>query len=133
MRSISHATAFSGEESRRRLNPLFTLSAAFLMLLCGTTLVPAQNATLVSVNKNGSNSGNGLSATSSGTVSADGRLVAFVSKAGDLTAVADDNATYDVFVRNLTTGVTTLVSMNASGMGAGNGVSGVTSSQNSPP
>lgn len=51
--------------------------------------------------------------------SADGNLVVFVSTADNLTA-NDTNGTGDVFVRNLTTGVTTLVSVSTNGQsGAG--------------
>ncbi|HLL13498.1 MAG TPA: Calx-beta domain-containing protein [Pyrinomonadaceae bacterium] len=122
-----HAPAFSGEKPGRRLKYPFALSAALLMMLWATTPVPAQNAPnvqLVNVNKNGSDSGNGTSHTSSGTVSADGRFVAFTSEASDLTALPDGNAASDVFVRDLKTAVTTFVSVNASGTAAGNGASG---------
>ncbi|HZG53856.1 MAG TPA: hypothetical protein VEZ40_17260, partial [Pyrinomonadaceae bacterium] len=117
---------FCVEKSRTRLKHLFMLSAALLVLLCATTPAAAQNAQLVSVNKNGSDSGGVVSFTASGTLSADGRLVAFTSKAGDLSAHTDGNATYDVFVRDLKAGVTTLVSVNAAGTAAGNAPSGVT-------
>ncbi|MDQ1612242.1 MAG: hypothetical protein QOG00_2173 [Pyrinomonadaceae bacterium] len=126
MRLCAYARGFSDRESGASFKNLFTMSAALLLLLCGATLAAAQNAQLVSVNKNGSDSGNGVSFTSSGTVSADGRLVAFTSKASDLTALADGNAAYDVFVRNLKTGTTSLVSVNAAGTSAGNAPSGVT-------
>ena len=55
------------------------------------------------------------------SISRDGRIVAFTSFASDL--VADDtNATSDVFVRDATTGVITLISRNAAGQPA-NGTS----------
>ena len=54
-------------------------------------------------------------------ISADGRFVLFGSYAGDLVA-APVNAR-DVFVRDLHTGTTTLVSVNAAGTAAGNGPS----------
>jgi hypothetical protein len=93
--------------------------------LFGTSQVMAQNPSLVSVNKDGTASGNGPSEVSYRSVSADGRYVAFVSKANDLTA-SDGNANYDLFVRDRTTGTTTLVSVNAAGTGGGNGNSGTT-------
>jgi hypothetical protein len=121
-----HAPAFSGEKSRMRLKYLYMFAAALLVLLYGGTAhVMAQNAQLVSVNKNGTSAGNGESLTLSGTVSADGNIVAFTSKASDLTTLADGNDNYDVFVRDLRTGVTTLVSVNRFGTGAGNGESGI--------
>ncbi|WP_083918143.1 TolB family protein [Methylosarcina fibrata] len=52
---------------------------------------------------------------------ADGSLVAFASGADNLVA-GDNNNTYDVFVRNLKTGVTSRISVDSSGM-EGNGSS----------
>jgi acetyltransferase-like isoleucine patch superfamily enzyme len=77
--------------------------------------------TLVSENAAGTGSGNG--ASYSNGISADGRYVAFQSLATDLVAGSDTNGIYDVFVRDLQTGVTTLVSENAAGTGTGNGAS----------
>src|SRR5262245_25587459 len=55
-----------------------------------------------------------------GSVSADGRFVAFQSAA--LNVVTNDtNGAADVFVRDLVTGTTTLVSANLAGTGTGNG------------
>ena len=74
--------------------------------------------TLVSVDAIGTASGNGASTTPS--ISADGRFVAFTSSADDL--VATNNAVGpDVFVRDLATGTTTLVS--AVGLTGANGPS----------
>jgi Tol biopolymer transport system component len=69
--------------------------------------------TLVSVSTNGT-SGNGESRESSMTP--DGRYVVFVSAATDLVA-ADTNGIPDVFVRDLQTGMTTLVSIGAKSIG----------------
>jgi Tol biopolymer transport system component len=52
-------------------------------------------------------------------ISADGRYVAFTSRADNLVAGGTNQAT-DVFVRDLQTGVTTLGSVNSSGVGPGN-------------
>ncbi|HYG23028.1 MAG TPA: Calx-beta domain-containing protein [Verrucomicrobiae bacterium] len=52
-------------------------------------------------------------------LSADGRYVAFQSDASNLTTNDSNNAD-DVFLRDLQTGTTTLVSRNATGTGAGN-------------
>jgi Tol biopolymer transport system component len=82
-------------------------------LQAGTTV-------LVSVNGAGTNSGNRLSVLPS--VSADGRFVAFQSNASDLVA-NDTNGTADVFVRDLQTGTTTLVSVNRTGTNSGNHLS----------
>jgi Tol biopolymer transport system component len=71
---------------------------------------------LVSVGTNGF-TGNGLSFEPA--VSGNGRFVAFTSHADNLVA-GDANRASDVFVRDLQTGGTTLVSVNASGVGSGN-------------
>ena len=55
-------------------------------------------------------------------LSADGRFVAFHSKASDLVA-GDTNSLPDVFVHDMAAGTTTLVSVNRAGTGGGNGVS----------
>lgn len=73
--------------------------------------------TLVSVNRGGSASGNG--ASFSPVLSADGRFMAFGSHASDLVA-HDTNGKFDVFVRDLQTGVTILASINQSGSDSGN-------------
>ncbi|MEK7678058.1 MAG: hypothetical protein AAB676_19675 [Verrucomicrobiota bacterium] len=83
----------------------------------GTTL-------LVSVNRQGTGSGNGDS--SSPTITPDGRYVAFVSAASDLVD-GDTNGIPDVFVRDLQTGATTLVSAQAR-----TGYGGSASSSDSP-
>ncbi|HEV7860003.1 MAG TPA: Calx-beta domain-containing protein [Pyrinomonadaceae bacterium] len=76
--------------------------------------------TLVSINSAGTNGGNGNSDLPA--ISADGRFVAFASQATDLVATATGGI-QNVFVRDLQTGVTTLVSINSSGTGGGNLVS----------
>lgn len=76
--------------------------------------------TLASVNKDGSNGGNGSSFLP--VLSADGRSVAFVSNATNL-AAADSNGNGDIFVRNLQSGTTTLVSINRDGTDSGMGSS----------
>ena len=76
--------------------------------------------TLVSVNAGGTGSGNHDSFHPA--ISSDGRYVAFTSYASDLVA-NDTNDTTDTFVRDLQTGTTTLVSVNATGSASGNGAS----------
>ena len=80
--------------------------------------------TLVSVNQAGTDSGNDQSGSNpvpTGFVlSADGRFVAFESFATDLVTIPTSGIG-DVFVRDLQTGVTTLVSVNLTGTHSGNG------------
>ena len=71
---------------------------------------------LVSINTNGF-TGDGPSTDP--TVSLDGRFVAFTSAADDLIS-GDNNHAQDVFIRDLQTGNTTLVSINTSGSGPAN-------------
>lgn len=83
-----------------------------LFLLDTTTA----NLQLVSVNSGGSlAAGNALGAS----ISADNRYIAFQSDASNL-APGDTNLSYDIFLRDLVAGATTLVSQNAAGTGAGN-------------
>jgi Tol biopolymer transport system component len=77
------------------------------------------NTLLVSVDASGTTSGN--SASGEPTISADGRFVAFSSSASNLVARDTNNAS-DVFVRDLLTGATALVSVNRNGF-SGNGAS----------
>lgn len=75
---------------------------------------------LVSVNQDGTASGNGAS-FGSAVITPDGRFVAFASDASNLVG-NDTNGATDVFVRDLVAGITTLVSVNRSGF-SGNGPS----------
>jgi len=76
--------------------------------------------TLVSMNLAGTGGGNGDSLNPA--ISADGRYVTYESRAGNL--VANDTNTFsDVFVRDMQTGITTLVSVNSAGTASGNGES----------
>ncbi|MCI0353425.1 MAG: hypothetical protein L0099_00065, partial [Acidobacteria bacterium] len=76
--------------------------------LLGTT-------TLVSVTMAGT-AGNAASAQP--FISPDGTKVAFSSDASDLTAITDSNGAFDVFVRDLVAGTTTLVSIRDPSFGA---------------
>jgi Tol biopolymer transport system component len=71
---------------------------------------------LVSVNKDGTGSGAGPSGALSMTP--DGRFVSFVSAADDLVP-NDTNKVQDVFLRDLQTGTTSLVTVNLAGIAAG--------------
>lgn len=85
--------------------------------------VATQKNTLVSMNLAGT-SGT-ISSSFSPSVSADGRFVAFHSLANDLVTVSDEpsGGTNDVFVRDMQTGHTVLVSINAAGTRTANGFS----------
>jgi hypothetical protein len=110
------------------LSPGESVNVPFV--LCLTTFQPFQFLVdvfgivtrLVSISRFGTGSGNSGSGFSSMAISADGRFVAFQSRASDLTA-NDTNGTLDVFVRDLQMGTTTLVSINRVGTGSGNNVS----------
>jgi Tol biopolymer transport system component len=78
----------------------------------------AGTTTLVSVEASGTGAGNGLS--SDPVISADGTIVAFVSHASDL-GPTDTNGVPDVYVRDLVTGTTSLVSVAAGGADSGPG------------
>ena len=80
--------------------------------------------TLVSANAGGTDSGAARSREADGMpFSPDGRRIVFVSVADDL-GPRDTNGREDVYVRDLDTGATTLVSANADGTDSGNGYSG---------
>jgi hypothetical protein len=74
--------------------------------------------TLVSVSASGPYSGN--SGSYDPAISANGRYVTFTSSATNLLA-NDNNNCSDIFLRDLQTGLTTLVSTDATGSGEGNG------------
>lgn len=82
--------------------------------------VAAGTTTLVSVNTDGSASGNGPSTNP--LLSEDGRYVIFESLASNL-VTNDFNGTNDIFIRDLMVGTTTLVSVNAEGAAAPTGSS----------
>jgi hypothetical protein len=74
--------------------------------------------TLASINSSGTDSGKGQS---SGPVeiSRDGRFLAFVSTASDLTTTSDQDGGPDVFMRDLSTRITTLLTINTFGVAGG--------------
>lgn len=80
----------------------------------------AGDATLVSVAAAGAATGNNSSYVDG--ISADGTKVLFSSHASDLVA-GDANNAGDVFLRDMATGTTTLVSVNGDGTASGNGAS----------
>jgi len=106
---------------------LFSSSANNLLTLANGDPIPVRGASkmnlfvrdrtngttaLVSVNAAGNAGGNGNSFPSA--ISADGRFVLFESTASDLVP-GDTNSVNDVFLRDLVSGVTLLVSTNGSG------------------
>ncbi|MCP4965048.1 MAG: hypothetical protein GY926_07415 [bacterium] len=87
--------------------------------LAAQTLDPS--ATLVSLNSAGTGSGNGDSFDGVWAVDGSNRIL-FRSLASDLDdMVTDPSSFFDVFVRDLDSGETTLVSLNSDGSGPGNG------------
>src|SRR5215510_1091564 len=78
----------------------------------------AQGPTLASINANHSNSANGGSGRPQ--LSANGRYLLFFSNARDLVPLSDTNGESDLFIRDLLTQTTTLVSVNRNGTGTGN-------------
>src|SRR2546422_11220325 len=63
----------------------------------------------------------GNSDSSGSVISADGRFVLFLSSASNLSTNDDGGRFVDVFLRNRTNNTTTLVSVNLTGAGGGNG------------
>jgi dipeptidyl aminopeptidase/acylaminoacyl peptidase len=82
------------------------------------TDLQARGTTLVSVGLDGNAALGGSSF--SPVISADGHFVAFASTATNLVA-KDTNGAADIFLRNLDTGVTTLVNVNSNGATSGTG------------
>ncbi|MGA1836003.1 cell wall-binding repeat-containing protein [Herbiconiux sp. 11R-BC] len=111
---------------RRRALTVFAVGVAITVSAglpaahaAGATAVPAPGETqLVSVSPAGE-AGDAESIQTS--VSADGRFVAFVSKAHNLTSIPVPPDKSQVYVRDTTNGRTVLVSVNASGADGGNG------------
>ena len=100
------------QSSASDLDPLDTDTDADIFardLSTGTT-------ELVTVNSGGTASGTGRSF--SPQVSADGTVVVFFSSANNL-APLDTDTLFDVFARDLSTGTTTLVSVNSGGTASG--------------
>jgi hypothetical protein len=80
---------------------------------------------LISVNAAGTGAGNAFSGNSplgwrTYDMSDNGRFVAFMSNASDLSGISDANNVSDVYVRDTQSGITRLVSFNQAGTAAGN-------------
>ncbi len=131
---VSINQAGTGSGNGVSFNPVFSTDGRFVAFSSGASDLVANDTngtedvfvrdlqtgttTLVSINRTGTGSNGG---SSDPVISADDRFVAFLSDASDLVA-NDTNNTTDMFVRDLQTGTTTLVSVNRAGTG-GNGVS----------
>jgi Tol biopolymer transport system component len=108
---------------RPTLEVLTRVCGLLLAALCVSVTAAAQTTEFVelaSPNAAGTNAGNARSTLPQ--TSADGRFIVFTSDAGDLVA-NDANSASDVFVRDLQTDTTRLVSVNNAGTGSGNGLS----------
>lgn len=110
-----------GDEGSRWRRPARVVLAATTVVGLATGLTACHpqrwQSQLVSVNAAGTDSANGESRLP--VISRDGTKVVFVSDASDL-GPTDTNGQDDVYVRDLTTGVTELVSVNAAGTDSGN-------------
>jgi len=81
----------------------------------------AGTTTLVSLSSDGEQSDS--DSFSLPSISADGRYVTFESKASNLVA-GDTNGTWDIFVRDLQTGTTSLIAFSSQGSGVNDSVAG---------
>jgi WD40-like Beta Propeller Repeat len=101
----------------------YSVGLAFCtLILLSASSVLAQHPTLVSFNKAGTGSANARSGDfGSQRLSADGRYILFYSEATDIVPLGATRAS-DIFVRDVQTGTTTMVSINATGT-ASTGVS----------
>ncbi|HKQ50950.1 MAG TPA: hypothetical protein VJT74_01185 [Pyrinomonadaceae bacterium] len=98
-----------------------------LTLVCAATVPGQSKPQLVSVRSNGSGSGNGVSGDFGRyRISADGRYVVFYSEASNLVP-EDRSADGDIFVRDLLTGKTTLVSVEVAGLPSSSGLNALIS------
>src|SRR5205823_6538444 len=99
-----------------------TLIVWIVLLLVGTS--QSQTTTLVSVNSAGSGSSNGsswLASLAQFGASADGRFVVFTSEATNIVTDKPHGFGAQVYLRDLKTGTTTMVSLNRAGSAGGNG------------
>lgn len=139
--SVNSAGTASGSSSTSYdTNPVISADGRFVAFESyATNLVPndgnndrdvfvrdlvAGTTRLVSINSAGTGSGNDESYYPS--ISADGRFVAFLSRADNLVTIEDNGyRTPDVFVRDLVAGTTTLVSINTSGTSSTGGAASI--------
>src|SRR5256885_711066 len=104
--------------------PLLRFIGGWLVLAWATTIEihAAPTVQAISLADSSLTVTSGETSDSSGSViSSDGRFVLFLSSANNLVTNDDNGRFVDVFLRNRTNGVTTLVSVNQTGVGGGNG------------
>ena len=130
------ASAFGGSAQRPSFNPIISNDGRFVVFeSTANDLVPTDNNSpaivdlfrrdtqtgatrLISANIAGNAGGNNSS--SSPVISQDGRYIAFVSSATDLqVAIPDTNNAPDIFLRDMETGTTTLITRAITGTTAG--------------
>lgn len=110
-----------GENMRRSRAGAAALCVAALVMAAGCEAPPSPwTSDLVSIDLAGNETGDG--ASFSPVFSPDGTTLAFVSAASDLVG-NDTNGVSDVYLRDLATGATTLLSTNAAGSQAADGAS----------
>jgi uncharacterized repeat protein (TIGR01451 family) len=102
---------------RSRTAAVGIAAAALVLVLGGCAPRHPWRSVLVSVDADG-NGGNGTPEPA--VISPDGTMVVFESFADDLGPV-DTNGTYDLYLRDLSSGTTRLVATNAAGTDSGNG------------
>lgn len=141
LRCISLATPTTTGNSFS-VNPIISANGRYVVFASGATNLVSINdmnndldifrydivtnqMQLVSVSVLGTSTGNGISGNTQGgwhayDMSDDGRFVAFMSNAFDLTFINDTNAKSDIFIRDMQTGFTRLASINNSGTNTGN-------------
>ncbi|MCX6902238.1 MAG: hypothetical protein NTW03_01905, partial [Verrucomicrobia bacterium] len=104
-------------QSLHKRTTIFALAALWASLLAGSSLRAGEPVRAGSLTSQVGLSGAGSSFNPA--FSADGRFVVFVSQANNLVTNDDLGPNLDVFVRELATGTTTLVSVNTNGQGGG--------------
>ncbi len=140
LRCISLATPTTTGNSFS-VNPIISANGRYVVFASSATNLVSTNDTnsnldvfrydivtnqmqLVSVSVLGTSTGNGFSGSTGGwhayDMSDDGRFVAFMSNAFDLTFINDTNTKSDIFIRDMQTGFTRLASINNSGTNTGN-------------
>ena len=97
------------------------------VLLVSSLALNATTAELIPVLRPSNPSSTAGGSSFSAGISGDARFVTFLSHANNLVTNDSMNPWMDVFLRDLTNGTTTLVSVGASGMGGGNDNSGMPS------
>ncbi|MEE4271437.1 MAG: hypothetical protein V2I67_07185, partial [Thermoanaerobaculales bacterium] len=103
-----------------RLAPRFVLLCAVVILMKG----PVGAAEVLSGNLAGTDTGNDSTELNENfSPPVFGAFVLMTGDATDLTSIPDGNGTGDIFLRNIETGTTQLVSVDLSGTAAGNGQS----------